>query len=116
VDSNGLVGTAAWMAPEAARGMYGPPMDVFSFGMVMYELLTCKFPWADSGYDFNHQILKAVMRGERPPMITVDREGAPSGFVDMMEACWRQDMAQRPSFTGVRAMLEQVAAQYVEPR
>ena len=36
-------GTAGWMAPEAmGKNNYGFKADVYSFGIVMYELLTCK--------------------------------------------------------------------------
>ena len=33
-------GTAAWMAPEITSNNYGFKADVYSFGIVMYELLT----------------------------------------------------------------------------
>lgn len=35
-----VVGTSAYMAPEAYKGDVGPKMDVFSLGVVMLELLT----------------------------------------------------------------------------
>jgi hypothetical protein len=34
------VGTPLWRAPELSSHMYGPAADVFSFGVVMFELLT----------------------------------------------------------------------------
>jgi serine/threonine protein kinase len=37
-------GTAAWMAPEVTGYDYGPSVDVFIFGVVMWELLTCRIP------------------------------------------------------------------------
>ena len=59
-------GTAAWMAPEVTGYDYGPSVDVFSFGVVMWELLTCRIPWASSSYTFAHLVIRAVVRGERP--------------------------------------------------
>ncbi|XP_048358253.1 interleukin-1 receptor-associated kinase 4 isoform X2 [Sphaerodactylus townsendi] len=35
-----IVGTAAYMAPEALRGEIGPKSDIFSFGVVLLEIIT----------------------------------------------------------------------------
>lgn len=41
-----LMGTAAYVAPEQARGgPVGPAADVFSLGVVAYQLLTGRVPW-----------------------------------------------------------------------
>ena len=41
-----LLGTASYVAPEQARGeTVGPPADVFSLGVVLYEALTGQAPW-----------------------------------------------------------------------
>lgn len=34
----------------------------------MWELITCRIPWARSDKTFAHQIMNAVMNGERPPI------------------------------------------------
>jgi len=39
------VGTVYYMAPEVAHGRYGKEVDVYSLGILLYELLTGKFPF-----------------------------------------------------------------------
>ena len=95
-------GTAAWMAPEVMGNNYGFKADVYSFGIVMYELLTCIIPWSGvGGYNFTHQILMAVTRGERPSINESNLINVPEGFLKLMKCCWATDPKARPTFNEV---------------
>ena len=91
-------GSAPWMAPEVTSNNYGFKADVYSFGLVMYELLTCRIPWQGSGFNFAHLIAQAVARGERPDIRKKDLIGSPLEFIKLMEVCWDTDPKVRPTF------------------
>jgi CHASE1-domain containing sensor protein len=43
-----ILGTLYYMAPEQAAGqpeLYGPPMDVYALGVILYEMLTTRLPF-----------------------------------------------------------------------
>ncbi|XP_076039351.1 serine/threonine-protein kinase Chk1-like [Oratosquilla oratoria] len=44
----GIVGTPAYMAPEVIRAptYLGPPVDLWSCGVIFVNLLTCRMPWS----------------------------------------------------------------------
>ncbi len=44
-----VIGTAAYMAPEQARGgTVGPPTDIFALGLLLYELASGRHPFASA--------------------------------------------------------------------
>ena len=44
------------------------------------------------------QILKAVLRGERPEVNGSDLINAPEDFLKLMQHCWQTDPKERPTF------------------
>lgn len=61
-----IVGTALYMAPEQARGIpVGPGADIFSTGVIFYELLTGKRPFEGASLV---DILFAVVHQNPPPL------------------------------------------------
>jgi serine/threonine protein kinase len=97
-------GTLLWMAPEVFRGdqMYTGAVDVYSFGIVLWELATRKAPWTDElpsdPSAFFETINLALQKGRRPaiPDAVLAEHGA---FVAVMRRCWAGDPVDRPLFS-----------------
>ena len=86
------------MAPELLRwGKASAAADVYSFGIMMWELLTGQV--AFQGWQWGAIIENVALVGKRPPI----PEQAPDDFCLLMESCWQQDPLQRPTFADVRS-------------
>eukprot|EP00045_Choanoeca_perplexa_P014136 m.164523 g.164523 ORF g.164523 m.164523 type:complete len:1162 (-) comp16581_c0_seq14:34-3519(-) len=94
LEMTGNVGTLLWCSPEILRAEpYSCSCDVYSYGIVMYEILTCKLPYHDihlKRWDMHAQLRS----GLRP---TVPEDGDPA-FKALMIRCWSEDPSQRPTF------------------
>jgi len=75
-----IVGTIPYMAPEQVLGQLAvPASDLFSLGVILYELLTGTHPFAaDSWADTMHRILH---ENPTPPSLLTDALGAEFDFV-----------------------------------
>jgi len=84
-----IAGTPAYMSPEQAEGRsVDARSDVFSFGVVLYQMLTGR--QAFSG-DSTASVLAAVLREEPPPFGTK----IPRDLEKVVARCLRKDPAQR---------------------
>ena len=110
--THGGANNPLWLAPEVlAEGRYTAASDVFSFGIILWELLTLRMPWSDSGVS-QWLVAGEVQRGGRPQV--PPPEACPGleayvPYVRLMQHCWHQDPGRRPSFVAVCAELRWVA-------
>ncbi|XP_027365528.1 serine/threonine-protein kinase STY46-like isoform X2 [Abrus precatorius] len=97
-------GTYRWMAPEVIEHKpYDHKADVFSFAVVLWELLTGKLP-----YEYLTPLQAAigvVQKGLRP---TIPKNTHPK-FVELLERSWQQDPTLRPDFSEIIEILQQLA-------
>ncbi|ELR14036.1 protein kinase domain containing protein [Acanthamoeba castellanii str. Neff] len=106
-----IVGTNEWMAPEVAMGeSYDKSADVFSFGMVIYELITRDKPpmrKLKDCYAFNGDDHAGNIPSDTPPALW-----------DLLLLCAARDPQDRPDFKKVvdslKTILENLPAKAVK--
>ncbi len=87
-----VLGTVNYMSPEQARGqMVDGRSDLFSLGVVLYELIAGRRPFA--GTTWNHTLL-AIMDAEPPP-IERFAKGAPAALQQVMSRALAKNPEQR---------------------
>ncbi|KAI3811246.1 hypothetical protein L1987_20965 [Smallanthus sonchifolius] len=105
--SGGVRGTLPWMAPELLNGsssLVSEKVDVFSFGIVMWELLTGDEPYADLHYG---AIIGGIVSNTlRPPV----PESCDPEWRSLMERCWSSEPSERPSFTDIANQLRTITS------
>lgn len=105
-------GTGLWMAPEMHQKdvISSPALDVYSFGMVMFELLTRQIPFYFDGLSSTGQVIVAISRGDRPKIPSEEEcpsvKDCPTNYVELMQDCWDQDPAKRPRGKNILLRLE----------
>ncbi|XP_043703055.1 uncharacterized protein LOC122653178 [Telopea speciosissima] len=105
--SGGVRGTLPWMAPELLNGgssKVSEKVDVFSFGIVLWEILTGEEPYANMHYG---AIIGGIVNNTlRPPVPSY----CDSDWRRLMEQCWAPDPVTRPSFTEIASRLRVMSA------
>ena len=104
----GKIGSLLWMAPEIMDqgdcAVYGLESDVFSYGIVLYEIITRRCPWDTiKNGPLWSKVSEKVIAGERPLIeIPMKRDVLRSEYgrvlLELMERCWSQDPSERPTF------------------
>ncbi|XP_077240152.1 uncharacterized protein LOC143881044 [Tasmannia lanceolata] len=105
--SGGVRGTIPWMAPElltSESNMVTEKVDVYSFGIVMWELLTGEEPY---GNMHSKEIIAGIFKGDLRPEIP---RWCEPGWRSLMERCWSSDPNSRPSFSEIAKELRSMSA------
>jgi serine/threonine-protein kinase len=104
-DPGGLLATVGYVAPElVADGRADPRGDVYSTGIVLFEMLTGRVPYQGAGPT---EIAWRHVDEDVPPPSTLVN-GVPAAVDRLVEHATRRDPAARPSDAG--ALLNEVQA------
>jgi len=88
-------GTDRWTAPEIGDGeKYTEAADVFSYGVILYEIAARKLPFQDVPAENVRALWK---KGDRPPI----PDDTPPEFEKLIKMCWDQRPRSRPTFPDI---------------
>lgn len=95
------VGSAQWTAPEILRHQpYDQAVDVYSYGIVLWELLSGRQPYAHlSRLEAAVAVASTQLRPEIP-------DHWPARWVQLMQSCWHESPQVRPTFAQVVDRIE----------
>jgi serine/threonine protein kinase len=101
----GETGSLRYMAPEVAKDTpYGYSADVYSFGIMLWEMLKMEKPFAGFNKKSHHDFV--VLKGSRPK-VDESWSASLSGF---LSACWNHDLTKRPSAARASNILKREVA------
>lgn len=93
---SGETGSLRYMAPEVASGKpYNHKVDVYSFGMILWELVAYEKPFDGMNRE---QFYDRVVHGGYRPDIT---KKFPNDLADLIRKCWSYEATDRPNFDKV---------------
>lgn len=91
------VGTVAYMSPEQARGEEADARsDLWSFGVVLYEMLSGVMPFAS---DYEHAIMYTILN-EEPKPIAALRSDTPEPLSKIVHRALTKDVSRRYQSAG----------------
>ncbi len=109
-----ILGTPSYMSPEQACGRgAGPTSDVFSMGVLLFEMLAGRRPFRGASVV---EVIAAVARDE-PPELAALNPAVPAMIDSLVARCLAKDPAARPADGGVLlAELEALQTTLSAPR
>lgn len=89
-DLGEAVGTPHYMSPEQLRGIkLDKRCDIYSFGIMAYELVTGKKPYPETNY------LKLAAKHINEPIPRINKDEVPAWFNDFIARCCAKERDQR---------------------
>lgn len=70
-------------------------VDIFSYAMFIFELLTGQRPY--ESLTTTQELNQAVIKGERPVVNEGNAEPSFPGLMDLMYDCWKHSSNERPN-------------------
>lgn len=98
---SGNVGTPRYMAPEVAKSQpYNHKADIYSFGLILWAMLTCRKPFSGKNTRF---IYANVWNGKKRPTLDIRW---PKSLCKLLKDCWSQNISDRPGFNEIFLLLD----------
>jgi serine/threonine protein kinase len=112
IQEEGAIGSVPWLAPEIAKhndsSQYSEASDVYSLGMVLFELVSKKVPYFDLAGETPRPSPEVIQRWiveGRKPWENLPKD-CPTALVTLIRECCDQDPKNRPTTEMVIEKLE----------
>jgi serine/threonine protein kinase len=106
-------GTPAYMAPEQWQGQAGKEADIYSFGVIMYELFCGRRPFDFSNAD--EDAMRNAHENEMPPRPEELMPDLPSKLAEIIFQCLAKKALGRPGdFRSIARILNEVSQEYLK--
>ncbi len=111
--SDGIWGTGFWRAPKVLQArlrgdrtpLLSPAADIYSYGMLCYELLTGEIPF-DKVCDWSdYNVVIAGRRPQLPAHLNLRMK-------ELLSSCWRANPQDRPGWTWIIEILKKEQIKY----
>ena len=93
-----------YTAPEALKGSsivpYSQSIDVYSFGVLVWQILSGKIPF----YEIKNDITQQIISGYRPSVDDLPSD-IPEEIIEMIESCWNSNPKKRIGFDKIISIL-----------
>lgn len=86
-------GTASYMAPDFFMTKVTEKVDIYSFGIILWEMFYCEEPYRSENIPVE-VITDCVRNGMRPTWL--DSRLIPSELKTLIEQCWSANPSERP--------------------
>ncbi|RHZ69650.1 hypothetical protein Glove_281g31 [Diversispora epigaea] len=94
--NNIICSSIPYIPPEVLRGnKFTMEGDTYSFGGIMYELVTAQRPFEDQAHDT--YLMIDICNGVRPKVPEFMLNWIPEWYLDLMYRCWSDDPSKRPT-------------------
>ncbi|RVW52245.1 Serine/threonine-protein kinase STY17 [Vitis vinifera] len=110
-----LSGTFVYMAPEVTRSQpYNEKCDVFSFGIILNELITGEYPYVETKYG-PFQIASGVCGQEKLRPALPKKDGQiMKELIHLILLSWNENPSIRPSFAKIASTLKRIQSKPFE--
>ena len=105
------IGNYQYTAPEALRGCFSVPyskeIDVYSFGILFWEILTGKIPFLElkENPETCNKIEEMIIDGYRPSLDILP-DDTPLCIIEVIKECWSLTPSKRPTFGKIISILQ----------
>lgn len=98
------MGTFRWMSPEVLRdSQYSQASDVWSYGVVVWEMLTGEIPFSKfEDWAVQYKVAAGKMKLPIP-------ETCPNDIKDLLTSIWLHERKERPTFTQIIEVLDEIS-------